>query len=95
MSVDDPATSRTFRSKLEADGKGSIPITFLSDPENRTIDRYGLRDPAYAGKKVEGIPRPAVFVLDRNGRIVWSKVETDYTQRPTNAEIIAALKSTR
>ena len=63
----------------------------LSDPQSGTIDRYGLRDPAYEGKKVYGIPHPAVFVLDRQGRVRWSRIETDYRQRPSNEEIRAAI----
>ncbi len=83
--------SRDFASKIASDGKGNITFSILSDPGNLTIDRYGLRDPAYAGGKNDGIPHPAVFVLDRNGRVRWSKIESDYKQRPTNEEIRKAL----
>lgn len=63
----------------------------MSDPNSEVIDRYALRDPAYAGQKIAGVPHPAVFVLDREGIVRWSKVETDYRQRPSNEEIRAAL----
>ena len=91
ISPDTLEQSRAFVEKIERDGKGKVAFSLLADPQSRTIDRYALRDPAYAGQPIEGIPHPAVFVLDRKGRIRWLKVETDYRQRPSNEEIRAAL----
>lgn len=71
------------------DGKFTFPL--LSDPNHQTIDAYGLFDPAYIGKGVEGIPHPAVYLLDKNRKIMWSKIESDYKNRPTNEEIRAEL----
>lgn len=68
-----------------------MDFLLLSDPDSSVIDRYGLRDPAYAGEEGDGIPHPAVFVLDREGIVRWSKVESDYRQRPSNEEIRAAI----
>ena len=66
-------------------------MRLLFDPRSATIDRYGLRDPAYAGQDIDGVPRPAVFVLDQQGRVRWEKIESDYRERATNEEIAAAL----
>jgi peroxiredoxin len=95
ISPDTPEQSRAFIEKIEADGKGRVTFTLLSDRDSAVIDRYNLRDPAYAGEQFEGIPHPAVFVLDREGIVRWSKVETDYTQRPENSEIRDALDALR
>lgn len=92
ISPDKTEHSRAFIEKIQRDGKGKVAFSLLADPKSRTIDRYGLRDPAYAGQPIEGIPHPAVFVLDRKGRVRWSKIETDYRQRPSNEEIRAALE---
>ena len=46
---------------------------------------------AYAKEKINGVPRPAVFVLDQQGRVRWAKVETDYRERPSSEEVAAAL----
>ncbi len=72
---------------------GAADITFplLSDPDHRTIDAYGLLDPAYKGKKSEGIPHPAIYVIDKKGRVAWTQVEEDYKKRPTNKTIRAAI----
>ena len=91
ISVDPPNVSKDFAEKIASDGKGAVTFPILSDPDHKIIDTYGLRDPAYEGQKVYGIPRPAVYVIDREGKVTWSKVESNYRERPTNQEIRAAL----
>ena len=91
VSVDNPETSRTFGEKIAKDGKGALGFPILSDPNHKTIDAYGLFDTAYVGKGVEGIPHPAIYILDKNRKIVWAKIETDYKNRPTNQDIRAEL----
>jgi peroxiredoxin len=85
--------SKNFAEKIASDGKGAVTFPILSDPEHKTIDAYGLRDPAYEGQKVYGIPHPAVYVIDKTGKVAWVKIESDYKQRPTNDQIRAALDS--
>lgn len=70
---------------------GDVNFPLLADPGSLVIDQYGLRDPAYEGEAQDGLPRAAVFVLNRDLGVVWSRVETDYRERPSNAEILAAL----
>ena len=91
ISRDTPEQSRDLARKIEADHKGPLGFLLLSDPESNTIDRYGLRDPEYAKEKINGVPRPSVFVLDQKGRVRWEKIEADYRERPSNEEVGAAL----
>ena len=93
LSVDPPDVSKDFAEKIASDGKGKVNFPLLSDPEHKIIDAYGLRDPSYEGQKVYGIPHPAVYVIDKAGRVAWAKVESNYRERPTNEEIRAALGS--
>lgn len=93
ISVDAPEVSKEFAAKLAADGQGEIKFPLLSDPDHRTIDAYGLHDPAYDGQKFAGIPRAAVYVIDKNGVIAWARVESNYRERPTNDQIRAALNA--
>jgi peroxiredoxin len=88
ISIDTPAESKVFADEIASDGKGGVRFPLLSD---RVIDAYGLRDTAYDSKAYEGIPHPAVYVIDKTGRVAWVKVETNYRVRPTNADIRAAL----
>ena len=55
------------------------------------IDAYGLPDPRYLKQRREGIPYPAVYVIDKSGRVAWSKIEKDFRERPTLAEIRSAI----
>ena len=93
ISVDDHETTKKFIEKISSDGNGSVNYTMLSDPDHKVIDRYGLHDPSYDGTKFDGIPHPAVYVIDKTGRVAWSKVESDYKVRPSNADIRTALDS--
>ena len=91
ISIDPPDVSKSFADKILSDGKGAVNFPLLSDPEHKIIDAYGLRDPAYEGQKVYGITHPAVYVIDKQGKVAWARIESDYKQRSTNEEIRAAL----
>jgi peroxiredoxin len=79
--------------KIAADGRGPLGFSLLSDARSVVVDRYRLRDTAYAGQKIDGVPSPTVFVLDSSGRIRWMKIESDYRERPTTEEVAGALDS--
>ena len=93
ISIDPPDVSKDFAAKLAADGRGELNFPLLSDPDHRTIDAYGLHDTAYDGGKFAGIPHAAVYVIDKKGIVTWTKVESNYRERPTNDEIRAALNA--
>lgn len=89
--MDTAEQSREFIEKVAADGRGKISFPLLSDPQHQVIDEYGLQDPRYLKQKREGIPYPAAYVIDKSGRIVWSRIDIDFRERPPNAEIRTAL----
>lgn len=91
ISRDVPSQSRSLAAKIASDGRGPLGFRLLADSRSGAIDRYGLRDPDYRGEKEDGIPHPAVFVLDASGHVRWEKIESDYRERPTTEEIAAAL----
>jgi peroxiredoxin len=95
ISIDPPEVSKKLTEKIAADGHGPIDFSLLSDPGHRIIDMYGLLDPAYRGQDVYGIPHPAVYVIDKTGRVSWEKIESNYRERPVNAEIRTALDALR
>ena len=92
VSIDPAMRSNELRGKIAKDGKGEINFPILSDPGHKIIDEYGLYDPAYANKGFDGIPHPAVYLLDKNRKVIWAKVEPDYRKRPTNEEIRAEIE---
>lgn len=92
VSVDPAEKGKELVQKIARDGKGDVKYQLLSDSERKVIDAYGLYDPAYAGQKFDGIPHPAVYVLDKSRKIVWARVESDYRKRPSIEEIRAGLE---
>ncbi len=91
ISRDTTAESRELAEKIARDGRGPVSFAMLWDAGSKVIDRYNLRDPAYAHEKIDGVPRPSVFVLDQRGKVRWEKIESDYRERPSNEEVAAAL----
>jgi peroxiredoxin len=96
ISIDGPEESRGFSQKIEKivnDGRPGIEFPLLSDPGSRTIDAYGLQDPRYAKLKRAGIPVPTAYVIDRAGRVAWTRQDQNWKVRPENAEIRAAFEA--
>jgi len=91
VSIDQHEDASKMVAKITADGRGAVNFPILSDPNHKVIDAYGLHDPAYDGGRFAGIPHPAVLVIDKAGRVAWVKVEQNYRERPTDADIRAAL----
>jgi peroxiredoxin len=86
LSYDTPEILQTFTVKRH------IAFTFLSDPKSEVIDLYKLRDPQYPpGNRAHGVPRPIIFVLDKNGIIKTKLYEESFKDRPPVTAVIAAL----
>ncbi len=70
----------------------SIKFSLLSDPKSEIIDRFKLRDPQYSpGSRAYGVPRPAIFVLDRDGVVKAKLYESAYTKRPPLSLVLETL----
>ena len=93
ISVDSPDLSKNLAEKIASDGKGKVTFPLLSDPDHRTIDAYGLKDPAYKGQDIDGIPHPAVYIINKDGKVTWARIESNYRKRPSNDELRAALNT--
>jgi len=86
ISYDSPAILQSFTEQR------SIRYTLLSDPKSEVIDRYKLRDPQYPpGNKAYGVPRPIIFILDKNGVIKSKLYEETYTKRPPVSLVLATI----
>ena len=78
----DPQPSKT----AWAQTLGPISFDLLSDfhPHGAVADKYGVF------RHKDGISERAMFVVDKSGRIVWSKVY-DIPEQPDNGELFTAL----
>ncbi len=86
LSYDSPEILQAFTVKQH------IAYTFLSDPKSEVIDLYNLRDPQYPpGNRAHGVPRPIIFILDRNGVIKSKLYEESFKVRPPVTAVISKL----
>jgi peroxiredoxin len=85
VSVDAPEQSAEI---VEAYG---LEFPLLSDPEAGTIRDYGV---LHEGGGLEGdIARPAVFVIDRRGRIVWRDLTENWRVRVRAEHLLERLRA--
>ena len=80
ISVDSTASLREFKNKLQ------MKTVLLSDFKRDISRAYGVlnEDRFYSNR--------AYFLIDKEGRVRWSYVETNNGQRRENSEILAAIK---
>ena len=90
VSVDTHEQTRDMMQELGARTLAAAgpALPLLEDQGHRVIDRYGIFNP-----QSRGWPHPATYVIDKTGMVRWRFVETDYRVRPTNDDILGALKS--
>lgn len=74
--------------KITENGANPADIIFLSDVGHKVIDRFGLFNPDDS----RGLPHPATYLIDKKGIVRWKVINVDYRVRPTNEQILEALK---
>lgn len=90
LSYEPPSVNKTFTERR------SIRYALLSDPKSEVIDRWGLRDPQYPpGNRAHGVPRPVIYVIDRQGVIRASLAEETFQKRPPVGEVLKAIDGLR
>ena len=90
VSIDSHDDSRKFVQKLKERFTGDLDFPLLEDKNHKVIDHYGILNPD--GK---GWPHPATYVIDQRGIVRWKFIETDYKKRPTNEQVLTALREIR
>jgi peroxiredoxin len=79
----DPQPSKTAWAKSL--GTNSFDLLSDSYPHGEVAQKYGIFRPK------EGFSERAVFVVDKQGKIAWSKVY-DIPEQPDNEELFSALE---
>jgi mycoredoxin-dependent peroxiredoxin len=83
VSADPPASGQKVAAELNL----SYPI--LSDVYRNFIKQYGVLHPT------EGIARPSMFIVNKEGKIVWKYVGTDATDRPPINTVLQQLAAAK
>ena len=64
-----------------------LTIVNLMDPGSETIKRYGVLNEANGE-----IPHPTALVVDKQGMVVFVRIDEDYRKRPSNEELLQELR---
>jgi len=91
ISIDDRELQQRMLDRVAAQDGRPVDYPLLSDPDHAVIDRYGLRN--QEDPRDRPIPHPTVLVLDEEGTVRWKFIEQNYRVRPTNDDILAALRT--
>ncbi len=83
LSADSPADGQKVASEM----KLSYPI--LSDVYRNYIKQYGVLHPT------EGIARPSMFVVNKEGKIVWKYIGREASDRPAMETVLQQLSSAK
>ena len=73
-----------------ASGHG-LEFPILSDPDLKAIDAFGLRH--VGGGFGADIARPAVFIIDESGRILWRRLTDNWRVRTRPEELLAEVRA--
>ena len=63
----------------------------VPDYQQAVYRRVFINLPFANGDESWELPIPATYILDRNGSVLFSSVNADYTERPEPAEILSQL----
>jgi glutaredoxin-dependent peroxiredoxin len=83
VSADPPAGGQ----KVAVELKLTYPI--LSDVYRNFIKQYGVLHPS------EGIARPSMFIVNKEGRIVWKYVGKEASDRPPIETVLMQLAAVK
>lgn len=86
ISVDSPDQSQEL---ARAQG---LTFPLLSDPEGLALEAFGVRHPEGNPIDHKDIARPATFVADREGRIVWRDLSSNWRIRPRPETLLRELE---
>jgi peroxiredoxin len=78
---------REKSAQLAVEEKLSFPI--LADVSLSTIRAWGVAD------EQNGIAWPAVYIVGRDGKILWRSLAESFRKRPLSAELLTALDASR
>jgi thioredoxin-dependent peroxiredoxin len=67
----------------------NLAYPILADPSRTAITTWGVLHPT------EGIARPSMFLVNKEGKIVWKYIGTDAADRPPIATVLKQLQTAK
>ena len=71
------------------EGSLASGVLLVADPESRIIESYGLDDVSIG----EEVARPATYVVDADGRLVWRHLPEDWRLRLSADEYLQLIEA--
>ena len=65
-----------------------------ADAEAKALAGYGIDLEKYSGQHHHSFAVPAIFLIDRTGKIRWRHIEEDYKVRPSAAQMLEVAEHT-
>jgi glutaredoxin-dependent peroxiredoxin len=85
ISVNDPFSNKGFAEK------NKLPFPILSDYNREAIRAYGIENPDFAGLKGYSVAKRSIFILDKQGTVLYLWISEDPTVEPNYEELERAL----
>jgi peroxiredoxin len=85
ISVDPPANAKRV---VETN---KLPFPILCDESRDATDKFGVLHKR-GGPQGQDIPLPAMFLVSRDGEVIWERVARRVQDRPAPSEIIRAIE---
>ncbi len=86
ISVDSPFAQKAFADQ------NKLNFTFLSDFNRQAVRAFDIEDRNFVNGLLPGVAKRSVFVLDKDGRVVYKWVTDNPTVEPPYAEVEAAAR---
>ncbi len=77
ISVDSPEDAKKMQERC-----GAVDFTFVSDPEGKTLDLFGVRHVKGDYRTGRDLAQSATAIVDRKGRLRWLAIAETYRVRP-------------
>jgi peroxiredoxin len=86
ISIDSPFAQKAFADQ------NKLNFTLLSDFNRQAVRAFDIEDPKFVSGLLPGVAKRSVFVLDKDGKVVYRWVSDDPTIEPSYAEVEAAVR---
>ena len=88
VTYDEVKSNRDFHEDRE------LKYSLLSDQNAGTVKAFGILNESYSeGDPAYGIPHPGIILVAKDRRVLMTRAEESYRDRPDLDEIINAIKS--
>ncbi len=86
ISVDSPFAQKAFADQ------NKLNFTLLSDYNRQAVRAFDIEDRNFVNGLLPGVAKRSVFVLEKDGRVVYKWVSDNPTVEPPYAEVEAAVR---